>query len=205
MKSATEKFKQDELIKPMTERQRKLKDAIWWKHTRGGEWVQKGVKASIERARYMTQSFKETDGQVWVLRRAKALANVLDNVGIYIKENELLVGDHVEKPNLMPIWPESNYYLNIDLLNSPYAPDEKEEFREIAEWWKPNTIQAKAEEYTDETEKELQIANTSMESPGYQTGHSSPTPSYESVFEDGLEGRIERIEEKFHDFTRKDG
>jgi len=203
MKSATEKFKQDELIKPMTEREIKLKDALWWKHTRGGEYTEKGVKASIERARYMTQSFKETDGQVWVLRRAKALANVLDNVGIYIKENELLVGDHVEKPNLMPIWPESNYFLNIDLLNSPYAPDEKEEFREIAEWWKPHTIQAKAEEYIDEEEKELQNANASMESPGYLTGHSSPTPSYESVFEDGLEGRIKRIEGKLKEAQDK--
>jgi len=203
MKGATEKFKQDELIKPMTERERKLKDALWWKHTRGGEYTEKGVKASIERARYMTQSFKETDGQVWVLRRAKALANVLDNVGIYIKENELLVGDHVEKPNLMPIWPESNYFLNIDLLNSPYAPDEKEEFREIAEWWKPHTIQAKAEEYIDEEEKELQNANASMESPGYLTGHSSPTPSYESVFEDGLEGRIKRIEKKLKEAQDK--
>jgi len=136
MKSATEKFKQDELIKPLTERARKLKDAIWWKHTRGGEYVEKGVKAGIERARYMTQSFKETDGQVWVIRRAKALANVLDNMTIFIKDHELLVGDHAEKPNLMPIYQESNYFLNIDLLNSPYCPDEKEEFKEIAEWWR---------------------------------------------------------------------
>jgi len=199
MKSATEKFKQDELIKPLTERARKLKDAIWWKHTRGGEYVEKGVKAGIERARYMTQSFKETDGQVWVIRRAKALANVLDNMTIFIKDHELLVGDHAEKPNLMPIYQESNYFLNIDLLNSPYCPDEKEEFKEIAEWWRPHTIQAKAEEYLDEDENELQSLNTLIESPGYKTGYSSPTPSYESVFEDGLEGRIERIEKKLKD------
>jgi len=203
MKSATEKFKQDELIKPMTEREIKLKDALWWKHTRGGEYVDEGVKASIERARYMTQSFKETDGQEWVIRRAKALANVLDNVGIYIKENELLVGDHVEKPNLLPIYQESNYFLNIDLLNSPYCPDEKEEFKEIAEWWKPHTIQSKAEKYLDEEEIELQTANSSIESGGYLTGYSSPTPSYESVFEDGLEGIIERVEKKLKEAKQK--
>jgi formate C-acetyltransferase/benzylsuccinate synthase len=196
MKINTEKYGSEELIKPMTERARKLKDSLWWKHTRGGEYVEKGVKAGIERARYMTQSFKETDGEEWVIRRAKALANVLDNMTIFIKDHELLVGDHAEKPNLMPIYQESNYFLNVDLLRSPYCPDEKEEFREIAEWWKPHTIQAKAEEYIDKDEKALQNNNASMESPGYVTGYSSPTPAYESVFEDGLEGRIKRIEGK---------
>ncbi len=196
MKGITEKDKQDELIKPMTERARKLKDTLWWKHTRGGEYVEKGVKAGIERARYMTQSFKETDGEEWVIRRAKALANVLDNITIFIKDHELLVGDHAEKPNLMPIYQESNYFLNIDLLNSPYCPDEKEEFREIAEWWKPHTLQAKAEKYISEEEKELINANTSFESPGYVTGYSSPIPAYETVLEDGLEGIIARIEKK---------
>jgi len=192
-----------ELIRPLTERERKLKDAIWWKHTRGGEYVEKGVRAGIERARYMTESFKKTEGEPWVIRRAKALANVLDKMTIFIKDNELIVGDHAERPNMMPIYQESNYFLNMDLLNSPYAPEEKEEFKEIAEWWEPYTIQKRAESYLDETEKRILMANASMESPGFLTGYSSPTPSYESVLEDGLEGIIKRIEKNLKKAERE--
>jgi len=50
------------------------------------------VKLDLQRSRLMTESFKETDGQAMVLRRAKALAHVLDNMGIFIREWERIVG-----------------------------------------------------------------------------------------------------------------
>jgi len=52
----------------------------------------------------------------------------MDKMTIFIKDNELIVGDHAERTNMMPIYQEINYFLNMDLLNSPYAPEENEEF-----------------------------------------------------------------------------
>ena len=43
------------------------------------------IKLDLQRSRLMTESFKETDGQAMVLRRAKALAHALDNMGIFIR------------------------------------------------------------------------------------------------------------------------
>ncbi|MBW2144356.1 MAG: hypothetical protein JRG75_08165, partial [Deltaproteobacteria bacterium] len=45
-----------------------------------------------ERARYFTEGYREADGQPEVLRTARAVENVLDNMTIYIEDGELIVG-----------------------------------------------------------------------------------------------------------------
>ena len=44
-----------------------------------------GTLADIERARYWTESFKQTEGQSRVIRVAKALANYLDSMSKLIE------------------------------------------------------------------------------------------------------------------------
>jgi formate C-acetyltransferase len=50
------------------------------------------IRLDLQRSRLMTESFKETDGQAMVIRRAKALANLLDKMGIFIRDHERIVG-----------------------------------------------------------------------------------------------------------------
>ncbi len=52
----------------------------------------KPIRINVERARLLTESFQETEGQPQVLRWGKALAYILENVSIHIDENELVVG-----------------------------------------------------------------------------------------------------------------
>lgn len=49
-------------------------------------------KVDIERAKYFTESFKTTEGKPLILRWAKALYHVAENIPVYIDENQLLVG-----------------------------------------------------------------------------------------------------------------
>lgn len=46
----------------------------------------------IERARYFTESFRQTEGQPLLLRWAKAMYHVAANITVYIDEDQLLVG-----------------------------------------------------------------------------------------------------------------
>jgi len=46
----------------------------------------------VERAKYFTESFKQTEGQPLVLRWAKALKNIAENITVYIDEDQLIVG-----------------------------------------------------------------------------------------------------------------
>ena len=57
------------------------------------------IKLDLQRSRLMTESFKATDGQAMVLRRAKALAHVLNHMGIFIRDHERIVGYQTADPN----------------------------------------------------------------------------------------------------------
>jgi pyruvate formate-lyase/glycerol dehydratase family glycyl radical enzyme len=52
----------------------------------------------VEKSRLLTESFKTTDGEPMVMRRAKALDHILDNIGIFIGQDELIVGNAASKP-----------------------------------------------------------------------------------------------------------
>lgn len=51
-----------------------------------------------ERAVLLTESYKETEGQPIVLRRAKAFAHILDGLPITIRPLELIVGSNTKSP-----------------------------------------------------------------------------------------------------------
>ncbi|UCH29505.1 MAG: hypothetical protein JSV06_00355 [Myxococcales bacterium] len=50
------------------------------------------IRLNVDRARLLTESMKRTEGQPMVLRWAKALAHILQNLPIHIEDDELLVG-----------------------------------------------------------------------------------------------------------------
>ena len=52
----------------------------------------------IEKSRLMTKSFKSTEGQPQILRRAMAPAYILDNITTFIEDNELIVGNAASRP-----------------------------------------------------------------------------------------------------------
>ncbi len=46
----------------------------------------------MERARYFTESFRQTEGQPLVLRWAKALQHIAGNITVYVDDDQLLIG-----------------------------------------------------------------------------------------------------------------
>jgi len=61
---------------------------------------------SIERTKYYTESMKQTETEPMMLRQAKALAHVLDNIPVKIFPGELIVGSIVDKVPGATIFPE---------------------------------------------------------------------------------------------------
>ena len=49
-------------------------------------------KIDIERGKYFTQSFKETEGQPLILRWAKALYRYAENAAVYVDDHQLIAG-----------------------------------------------------------------------------------------------------------------
>ena len=61
---------------------------------------------SIHRPKYYTESMKQTENEPMILRHARALAHVLENIPVKILAGELVVGAIVEKAPGATIYPE---------------------------------------------------------------------------------------------------
>ena len=59
----------------------------------------------VERARYFTESFRRTEAEPMIARRARALAYVLERMTVAIGPEELIVGRQASHLRAAPIFP----------------------------------------------------------------------------------------------------
>lgn len=103
----------------------------------------------IERALYFTQSMKETEGELLVLRWAKALKNIAEKITVYITPNQLLAGRAGQFGRYGILYPEidGDFYVEVmkDLPNRSKSPfrispeNMKTLVEEIAPYWEGKT------------------------------------------------------------------
>ena len=60
--------------------------------------VRRGFPLCIEKARLITESFKQTEGEPAIIRYAKAYSHMLENMPVLIDDDELFVGEGASKP-----------------------------------------------------------------------------------------------------------
>ncbi len=109
----------------------------------------------IEKIRLLTESFRQTEGQPQILRRAKALANVLDNISIFIEDDELIVGNGASKPMAVEfgcdyaIWSQDE----IDALKEEgfaTSQEDEAELRALNDYWRHGTLVARSGDLYDD-------------------------------------------------------
>jgi formate C-acetyltransferase len=102
-----------------------------------------------ERARYVTETYKENSSDPMIILRAKALSNVLERMTVTIDARELIVGNQARKVRAAPIFPEYSVKWIIgeidELPNRPadrfeVSSEVRKEILEICEWWKGKTL-----------------------------------------------------------------
>ena len=103
----------------------------------------------VERARYFTESMKQTEGQMLILRWAKAMHHIAKNITVYIDDNQLLVGRSGAQGRYGILYPElDGDFLGLALEEMPKrvgAPfsiseaDAKIVVEEIAPYWMGKT------------------------------------------------------------------
>ena len=62
-----------------------------------------------DRAVLLTESYKESEGQPIIVRRAKAFSHILRNIPITIRKDELIVGSATKSPRSCQVFPEFSY------------------------------------------------------------------------------------------------
>lgn len=106
--------------------------------------LRKGTKLCIERARLYTESYQKTEGEPMVIRRAKALAHILDNMTVYILDDELIVGNFSTNPAALQFHPEEGQdwvdkeldRAMKDMLDDTLKP----EARELLKYWRGKSM-----------------------------------------------------------------
>jgi benzylsuccinate synthase len=113
------------------------------KHFAGDQGYAKPVHISIERTRHFTESWKQTEGEPVVLRRAKAFAHHLDLMEISIRPNELIVGMYSKDPSCMQIGIEtSETGWARDVVRDLGLPEEQKEWDELFAYWDKRNLAA---------------------------------------------------------------
>jgi len=103
-----------------------------------------------QRAVLITESYKETEGLPFIMRKALAMEKILSNMDIYLEEGQLLAGNQASKMRAAPIFPEySIEWIEEELDTFPerkgdvfnISDDTKEQLRSIFPYWKGKTME----------------------------------------------------------------
>jgi len=110
----------------------------------------------IERAKYFTESIRQTEGEALVLRWAKALKHIAQNITVYIDDNQLLVGRAGHQGRYGILYPElDGDFLDQSIeqlpgrVQSPFdisRADADVVVKEISPYWKGKTFHEKLAE-----------------------------------------------------------
>jgi formate C-acetyltransferase len=159
--------------------------------------VRKGLKICLQRARIMTDVYKNSDGAPMSIRRAMALAAILDNMTLFTRENELIVGCFASSETSLPTYPELYWrWLKKAVDKLPdYAAmiseAEKEEFNELNSYWKSISIHGRERAYIPEG-MPWKIGEFATGTWLWQWEIS--TPNYEKILSIGLNGIVSEID-----------
>lgn len=151
------------------------------------------------RAVLLTESYRETEGQPIVTRRAKAFAHILDNIPIIIRDGELVVGSTTLAPRGCQTYPEFSFeWLEAEFETvehrtaDPFYISEKtkKDLREVHKYWKGKTTSELATSYM--APETLKAMEHNIFTPGnyFYNGVGHVTVQYEKVLAIGYKGII---------------
>ena len=153
-----------------------------------------------DRAELLTESYRQTEGEPVILRRAKAFRHILTHIPITIREGELIVGSATKAPRGCQTFPEFSYeWLEAEFdtiatrsADPFYISEEtKQRLREANRYWAGKTTSELATAYMDP--RALTAMEHNIFTPGnyFYNGVGHVTVQYEKVLAVGYEGIIE--------------
>ena len=166
------------------------------------------------RAKLITESYKETEDQPIITRRAKAFSHILHNIPIIIRDEELIVGSNSIAPRGCQTFPEFSFQWLEDELDTvetriadPFYISEqaKADLREVHKYWKGKTTSELATAYM--APEAIRAIDHNIFTPGnyFYNGVGHVTVKYWEVLEIGYEGIMAKAQAELHHCNVGDG
>lgn len=167
-----------------------------------------------DRAVLLTESYRATEGEPIITRRAKAFAHILENIPITIRDNELIVGSATKEPRSCQVFPEYSFewlMAEFDTVEhrtaDPFyiAEETKKTLSEVYKYWKGKTTSELASSYmSDEAKTAIEHG---MFTPGnyFYNGIGHVTVDYPKVLAIGYNGIIAEAKAEKAKLSQGDG
>ena len=164
-------------------------------------------KATIcaQRAVLYTRSFQQTEGEPYILRKAKAFAYTLEHMTIYIEPDSLIFGNQASQNFAAPIFPEYSIQWVIDELDTfakrsgdIFYIDEKtkEELRSIAPYWKGHTHEDRVNAHITDSIRMAEKQGVLHRGGISMSGDGHIVPDHETVLKQGFRTIINTAKRK---------
>ncbi|TDQ56637.1 formate C-acetyltransferase [Mesocricetibacter intestinalis] len=157
----------------------------------------------VERAQHYTESYQRHLAQPTVIRRALALENHLKQKTVWIKNDELIVGNQAKTPKAAPIFPEYTVgwiEQEIDILGERpgagfnVSAQDKEVLHRVCPWWHGQTVVDKCFALFSEEHKSL-LETVMIKAEGnMNSGDAHLAVNFPLILENGLDGLIAKVE-----------
>jgi len=157
-------------------------------HKRG--MYRTSTRLNVVRNRLLTESFKATEGEPMIMRRAKTTAHILRNLPVYIMPHERIVGHSGATPDdlFYPIevnWKSAWRAMNSDDAREILDDEGRAEMEKIVEYWKGKTLSdLHKNAFKGDLEKYFKFEGTFL----WSLFDSGSIPNYERLFKIGLKG-----------------
>lgn len=160
-----------------------------------------------ERALIITEAYKEHEDKQINIKRALAVARVLDRMSISILDGELIVGNHARKPLAAPIFPEFDItYIENELDQFEkrkgdqfvISRETKDALRSIFPFWKGRTVKDRVNAIMpEEVAKGGQAGIAAFDNEWtLENGDGHIVVDYPKLLRVGLEGVMGEVKEK---------
>ncbi|MBQ8164918.1 MAG: glycyl radical protein [Clostridia bacterium] len=156
-----------------------------------------------DRAVLVTESYKATENEPMVTRRAKAFEHILKNIPIVIREDELIVGSSSKKsrgcqtfPEFSYDWLEAEFDTVANRIADPFniSKETCEKLAEANKYWKGRTTSELATSYMTPETKTAIKHNLFTVGNYYYNGVGHICVKYDEVLAIGYEGIIAKTE-----------
>ena len=164
---------------------------------------EKMPQIEADRAVLLTESYRQTEGQPMITRRAKAFRHILEHIPIVIRPDELIVGSSTIRPRSCQVFPEFSFEwleAEFDTIETRTADpfyiseETKRTLHEVYQYWKGKTTSELATSYM--APEAILAIDHNIFTPGnyFYNGVGHVTVNYGKVLEIGFEGIIKEAE-----------
>jgi len=186
-----------------------LRKAVWKKGRKGGMY-EPGVKIDLEFGMLFTEAWQENSSEPLMIRRAKSLAHVFDNITIFITDQSQIVGHEGSLPNTLMWHVGMASMINEEIYNDPIiVPEPLDEslktISDINNYWVTNDLMSKfMHDYSPEEMLKMVSMVLMWGAPlGGSFGYSGKDYEYIMTGKRGFEDIIDEIQDKIDEAEEK--